>query len=189
MAQIQPPVAPWLGMMVDMHDDIPGYQRAVHTKITVPRAVWVLLGLALLLCLSATGLPLTAPEHAAFGALTADDAYEDIRAGLGLAAAGAVVVAAALVAVEVYRGAAVFSAALLFAVVVVVVMLLQSSPMTCWDGQDSQGRPVGGCYKYVPSWGLVALGLAGLAATTASLWVLLKRGRLHRKKVLARSNR
>ena len=176
-------------MMVDMHDDIPGYQRAVHTKITVPRAVWVLLGLALLLCLSATGLPLTAPEHAAFGALTADDAFADIRAGLGLAAAGAVVVAAALVAVEVYRGAAVFSAALLFAVVVVVVMLLQSSPMTCWDGQDAQGRPVGGCYKYVPSWGLVALGLAGLAATTASLWVLLKRGRLHRKKVLARSNR
>ena len=172
-------------MMVDMHDDIPGYQRAVHTKITVPRAVWVLLGLALLLCLSATGLPLTAPEHAAFGALTADDAFADIRAGLGLAAAGAVLVAAALVAVEVYRGAAV----LLFAVVVVVVMLLQSSPMTCWDGQDAQGRPVGGCYKYVPFWGLVALGLAGLAATTASLWVLLKRGRLHRKKVLARSNR
>lgn len=176
-------------MMVDMHDDIPGYQRAVHTKITVPRAVWALLGLALLLALSASVLPLTAPEHAAFGSLTAEDAYEDIRVRLALFAAGAVVMAGVLVAVEVYRGAAVVSSAVSFAAVVVFVMLVQNPPMTCWDGQDSQGRPVGGCYGFLPSWGSVALVLAGVAATAASLWVLLKRGRLHRKKVLARTNR
>lgn len=127
-------------------------------------------GLAIAVMLVALLLPWRVPDSETALIFGDPETYPSDVVMVGLAAL--FIAVGALVLRASSRWPALLAALLLAALAIVLIAGGMPRTGVCWDGQDSEGRPVGDCYYLVPgpgAWLALGAAIVGLLSTVAAV--------------------